>query len=233
MEEAVARYEEERYHPDDYLPQNNKRQTKKCGMSSSQAVPSAPPPYEMRPKTFSFLPEKVKRKLQLAYPVFEGTERGQVHAPVEYAQIKELAESVRKYGVTANFTLAQLDSLAMTAMTPADWQTVTKASLVSMGQYMEWKALWYEAAQEQARANATALTPEQQWTFDLLTGQGRFATNQTDYHWGAYWQIADTAIRAWKALSKKGELNNHLTKIIQGTQETFSDFVACMMEVAG
>lgn len=59
----------------------------------------------------------------------------------------------------------------MTAMTPADWQTVTKASLVSMGQYLEWKALWHEAAQEQARANAMALTPEQQqWTFDLLTG---------------------------------------------------------------
>lgn len=110
-----------------------------------------------------------------------------MHAPVEYNQIKELAESVRKYGVTANFTLAQLDRLAMMAMTPADWEMVTKASLVSMGQYLEWKALWHEAAQEQARANAMALTPEQQqWTFDLLTSQGRFAANQTDYHWGAY-----------------------------------------------
>ncbi|XP_057641438.1 igE-binding protein-like [Chionomys nivalis] len=188
----------------------------------------------MRRKSFSFLPEKVKRKLHLAYPVFEGAEGGRVHAPIEYSQLKELAESVRKYGVTANFTLAQLDRLAMAAMTPADWQTVAKASLVSMGQYLEWKALWHEAAQEQARANAMALTPEQQqWTFDLLTGQGRFAANQTDYHWGAYRQIADMAIRAWKALSKKGEVNNQLTKIIQGTQEPFSDFVARMTEAAG
>lgn len=90
----------------------------------------------MRPKAFSFLLERVKRKLCLAYPVFEGAEGGRVHAPVEYSQIKELAESVRRYGVTANFTLAQLDRLAMTAMTPADWQTVTKALLVSMGQYL-------------------------------------------------------------------------------------------------
>lgn len=41
------------------------------------------------------------------------------------------------------------------------------------------------------------------------------------------------AIRAWKALSKKGEVNNQLTKIIQGNQEPFSDFVARMTEAAG
>ena len=187
LEEEAARYEEERYHPDDRLQSDRESRKRQLYTASSQVVPSAPPPYEMHPRAFSFLPEKVKRKLRLAYPVFEDAEGGRVHAPVEYNQIKELAESVRKYGVTANFTLAQLDRLAMTAMTPADWQTVTKASLVSMGQYMEWKALWYEAAQEQARANAMALTPEQQqWIFDLLTCQGHFTANQTEYHWGAY-----------------------------------------------
>ena len=103
-----------------------------------------------------------------------------------------------------------------------------------MGQYLEWKALWHEAAQEQARANAQALTPEQQpWTFDLLTGQGRFTAAQTDYPYDAYRQIANTAIRAWKALSKRGEGSTPLTKIIQGTQEPFSDFVARMTEAAG
>ncbi|XP_026634311.1 igE-binding protein-like [Microtus ochrogaster] len=230
LDEEAARYEKERCYPDDLL-QSDREQ---LYTASSQVVPSAPPPYEMRPRAFSFLPEKVKRKLRLAYPVFEDVEGGRVHTPVEYSQIKELVESVRKYGVIANFTLAQLDRLAMTAMTPADWQMVTKASLISMGQYMEWKALWYEAAQEQARANAMALTPQQQqWTCDLLTGQGRFTANQTDYHWGIYRQIADTAIRAWKALSRRGEANNQLTKIIQGVQEPFSDFVARMTEAAG
>ena len=234
LDEEAARYERERYHPDDHLQSNREHRKRQLYTASSQVVPLAPPPYETRPKSFSFLPQKVKRKLRLAYPVFEGVEGGRVYAPVEYNQIKELAESVRKYGVTANFTLAQLDRLAMNAMTPADWQTVAKAALVSMGQYLEWKALWHEAAQEQARSNAIALTPEQQqWTFDLLTGQGRFANNQTGYHFGAYQQVASTAIRAWKALSRKGGASNQLTKIIQGTQETFSDFVARMMEAAG
>ncbi|KAK7802173.1 hypothetical protein U0070_002767 [Myodes glareolus] len=197
-------------------------------------APSAPPYEECPgPKTLSFIPDKVKRKLHLAFPVYKG-ENGRVHAPMEYNQIKELAESVRKYGVTANFTLAQLDRLALTAMTPADWETVAKASLVSMGQYLEWKALWPEAAQEQVIANAQALTPEQQqWTFDLLTRRRYFAAAQTNYPYGTYRQVADTTIRAWKALSKRGEGSTLLTKIIQGTQEPFSDFVARMTEAAG
>ena len=145
----------------------------------------------------SFIPREEQRKIQQAFPVFEGAEGGRVHAPVEYLQIKEIAESVRKYGTNANFTLVQLDRLAGMALTPADWQTVVKAALPSMGKYMEWRALWHEAAQAQARANAAALTPEQRdWTFDLLTGQGAYSADQTNYHWGAYAQISSTAIRA-------------------------------------
>jgi hypothetical protein len=82
--------------------------------------------------------------------VFETENGGQVHAPIEYNQLKELAESVRKYGANANFTLVQLDRLAGMALTPADWQMIAKAALPSMGKYMEWRALWQEAAQTQA-----------------------------------------------------------------------------------
>jgi hypothetical protein len=140
--------------------------------------------------------------MQLAFPVFEGAEGGRIHAPVEYTQIKELAESVRKYGTNANFTLMQLDRLAGMALTPADWQMIAKSALPNMGKYMEWRALWQEAAQAQAQANAAALTLEQrEWTFDLLTGQGAYTADQANYHWGAYAQISSTAIRAWKALS--------------------------------
>nr|prf Ig E binding factor [Muridae] len=180
----------------------------------------------------SFIPREEQRKIQQAFPVFEGAEGGRVHAPVEYLQIKEIAESVRKYGTNANFTLVQLDRLAGMALTPADWQTVVKAALPSMGKYMEWRALWHEAAQAQARANAAALTPEQRdWTFDLLTGQGAYSADQTNYHWGAYAQISSTAIRPGRR-SRAGETTGQLTKIIQGPQESFSDFVARMTEAA-
>ena len=110
---------------------------------------------------------------------------------------------------------------------------VAKAVLTNMGQYLEWKALWYDASQTQARANAAAEGDQRNWTFDLLTGQGQYAANQTNYNWGAYAQVSAAAIKAWKALSRKGEAGGHLTKIIQGPQEPFSEFVARMMDAAG
>ena len=61
---------------------------------------------------------------------------------MEYIQIKELAESVGNYGVSASFTVAQVERLATHAVTPGDWTTVVKAVVPNMGMYLEWKALW-------------------------------------------------------------------------------------------
>ena len=84
-------------------------------------------------------------------------------------------------------------------------------------------------AQNQARVNTTAVDDNQkQWTFELLTGQGQYATNQINYPCGAYAQIGAAAVKAWKALTRKGEAGGHLTKIVRGPQEPFSDFVAKM-----
>ncbi|XP_008824726.1 igE-binding protein-like, partial [Nannospalax galili] len=233
LEEEAARYGRGKYLPEEYrLPPSYVKR------GQTQAIATAPPPYADCRPAISLLPEEVGRKLGLAFPVFEVAADGQdgqgrMYAPVEYSQIKELAESVRKYGVNANFTIAQLERLARDSMTPSDWQSIAKATLNTMGQFLEWKALWYEIAQEQARLNAASLTPEQQqWTFEMLTGQGRYANNQTNYAWGVYQQISATAIRAWKALTRKGEGATQLTKILQGPQEPFSDFVARMTEAA-
>ena len=109
--------------------------------------------------------------MQQAFLVFERDEGGHIHVPVEYIQIKELAEAVCNYGVSANFTIAQVERLANHAMTPGDWQTVVKAVAPSMGMYLEWKALWQDSCQMQARANATMEGDQRMWTFELLTGQ--------------------------------------------------------------
>ncbi|XP_029413090.1 igE-binding protein-like, partial [Nannospalax galili] len=131
------------------------------------------------------------------------------------------------------FTLAQLDRLAKDAMTPSDWQMIAKATLSNMGQYLEWKALWHEASQEQARLNATAITPEQRaWTFEMLTGQGAHANDQNNFPWGVYAQVSRLAIKAWRVLSRKGGIDNQLTKILQRNDEPFSEFVARLSEAA-
>ena len=153
LEEEAARYEEERYGPDQRVQQ---RVNKRGGIQPTPK-PSAPPPYESRYGASSFLPQEELKKIRKAFPVFDARDgAGRIHAPVEYQQIKELAESVCNYGVNAKFTLVQVKRFANVPMTLADWQMTVKATLPNMGQYMEWKALWYEAAQNQARINAVA-----------------------------------------------------------------------------
>jgi hypothetical protein len=226
LEEEAAKYERERYGP---YPKVQQKVKIKGGIQQLPK-PSAPPSYQTSYGTSSFLPQEELKKIRKAFPVFDARDgAGRIHAPAEYQQIKELAESVCNYGVNTNFTLVQVERFANVAMTPADWQMTVKATLPNMGQYMEWKALWYDAAQNQARINAAAEDDNQrQWTFELLMGQGQYAANQTNYHWGEYAQISAAAIKAWKALTRKGEAGGHLTKIIQGPQEPFSDFVARM-----
>lgn len=95
--------------------------------------PTAPPSYVERFCSDSFLTREEQKKIRQAFPVFEAADGGRVHAPVEYIQIKELAESVRNYGVSANFTISQVERLSTQAMTLGDWQTAIKAALPNMG----------------------------------------------------------------------------------------------------
>lgn len=67
----------------------------------------------------------------------------------------------------------------------------------------------------------------------MLMGQGQWVNNQTTYPPLVYQQINTLAVKAWKALPNKGEVSGNLTKIIQGSTEPFSDFVARLMEAAG
>ena len=90
--------------------------------------------------------------------------------------------------------MSQRERLASIAMTPADWQSVTKVCLLSMGQYIEWKALGHDACQAQARANAAAGQPA--WTFEMLTGQGQWTFNQIAFPLEVYAQISNCAVKA-------------------------------------
>ncbi|XP_057345328.1 igE-binding protein-like [Manis pentadactyla] len=203
------------------------RQTKEK-MKGCSPSPTAPPPYVSGTHTFCH-PDTIQAIKQM-FPVFE--DNGvRSHQPLSHKQVKDLAESVRAYGVSANYTLAQIERLTETAMTPTDWQYVTKACLTSMGQYIEWKALWHDISMTQARANAAEGQPV--WSYDMLTGQGQWVANQTAFPTQVYAQINACAAKAWKALTNKGEVSGNLTKIIQGPSEPFSDFVARMMEAVG
>ena len=217
LKEAAAEYEAERSGP----------------IGRSFSAPPPTPPYADKKAIgngHSFCTPKGLQKICQAFPVFQDHAQQRYYEPISHKQVKELAESVRTYGVNASFTQSQIDRLAHNAMTPFDWMSVVKACL-TMGQYLDWKSIWHDLCLSQARANATA--GQQAWSFEMLTGQGIWTNNQLGYPVQVYDQINQAAVKAWKALPNRGEVSGNLTKIIQGINEPFSEFVARMMEAAG
>ena len=208
-------------------------------------VPPAPPPYPEPVGAMggasankggvcfnSEVWRQVRAELPMAFPIFQDLQGNVFHEMLDFKLVKSLAESVRTYGVTASFTIAQLEALHRFAMTPADWRNLAKACL-SPGQYLDWKAYLNEFAAAQEMTNAAAGGPQAAWDSEMLLGRGRYVNQQNAYPPLLYEQINRIAIRAWKALPNRGEVAGNLTKILQGPSEPFSEFVAKLMEAAG
>ena len=127
MEEAATEYEAERYGP----------------IGRSINAPPPPPPYTDK-KTIgndhSFCTPRGLRKICQAFPVFQNQAQQRYYEPISHKQVKDLAESVRTYGVNASFTQSQIVRLTYNAMTPFDWMSVVKTCL-TMGQYLDWKSI--------------------------------------------------------------------------------------------
>jgi hypothetical protein len=71
----------------------------------------------------SFCPE-VWKEVGLTFPVFLDGQGQQYHEPINFKTIKQLAESVRTYGVSAAFVVAQDKALARYCLTPGDWNNI-------------------------------------------------------------------------------------------------------------
>jgi len=81
-----------------------------------------------------------------------------------------LAESVRTYGVSAAFVVAQVEAIARYCLTSWDWGSLAKACL-SSGQYLDWKSYLFEYANTQATINlASGVDPQRHWDADIAIG---------------------------------------------------------------
>jgi hypothetical protein len=241
LEEESARYERERYDLDwSYRTKPMKR----GALANKRTKPKVPtaspynPDYTGEKKSaravrpgISFCPE-VWKEIGLTFPGFVDGQGQRYHEPVDFKTIKQLAESVRTYGVSAAFVVAQVEVLARYCLTLGDWNNIAWVCL-SSSQYLDWRSLSYEHANSQAAANlATGQDPQRHWDEDMFLGLGHFALDQTNYPEAVYAQINEVATKAWKALQKKGAVSGNLTKVLQGPTETFSDFVALLFEAA-
>ncbi|KAL6033119.1 hypothetical protein STEG23_035692 [Scotinomys teguina] len=95
LEEAAAAYEQKRYSPENTEPPPY--YPPKAKLPGTPSVPVA--------SNAHFIKSSVWGQLATAFPVFEDpTTHNRYHEAVGYKQLKDLAEAVRTYGVSATFT---------------------------------------------------------------------------------------------------------------------------------
>uniref|UniRef100_A0A5F4WFX3 CCHC-type domain-containing protein n=1 Tax=Callithrix jacchus TaxID=9483 RepID=A0A5F4WFX3_CALJA len=166
------------------------------------------------------------------YPLIEVTDNaGNVTRHYEAIPpkfLKDLKEAITHYGPIAPYTLSILENFSTAALPPAEWIRLTRACL-SSGDFLLWKAYYDEAAFNQSERNRCASS---QVTLDMLVGRGAFETlqNQIALSDEALLQINTLALKAWRQLPSQGAKTEELSKIRQGPDEPYQEFVSRLLE---
>lgn len=171
------------------------------------------------------------------FPVFEESDAQgnlvRVHHPIPFKQLKELKTACVQCGPTAPFTQAMLENMSTDALPPADWKQLAKACLSGWGgNYLFWKSEFVECCQVTVKINRANCIPG---NLDMLAGIGAYEdlANQLNYQPSTYAQINTTAKKAWYKLLDSGRKTEDLSKIRQGADELYQDFVAWLLQEAG
>ncbi|XP_060244534.1 endogenous retrovirus group K member 24 Gag polyprotein-like [Meriones unguiculatus] len=154
-----------------------------------------------------------------------------IHAPISFKQLKELKSAYSQYGSTVPFTQALLESLSTEALCPGEWKQLVRACL-SGGDYLLWKSEFEEHCQVTGELNRAQGVPI---TYAMLAGEGIYREiigQQLDFDLAVYAQVNAAARRAWNKLPQTGRQVQDLSKICQGPDELFQDFVARLMQAA-
>ncbi|XP_043768122.1 endogenous retrovirus group K member 10 Gag polyprotein-like [Cervus elaphus] len=164
------------------------------------------------------------------FPVFEH-ENQRYYEALPFKQLKELKIACGQYGPTAPFTQTMIESLGGQNLPPSDWKQIARACL-SGGDYLLWKSEFTEQCGHIAELNQRQGINT---TYEMLVGEGAYQnTNaQLNYLPGAYAQISNAAQQAWKKLPCSSNKTEDLSKIRQGPDEPYQDFVARLLEAVG
>ena len=101
--------------------------------------------------------------------------------------------------------------------------------------------MWFhDVTRDHANSNARAGTPQNQITFKMLTGTGQFDLVKAQIQCPPllHEQLKEVAIEAWDRITHQREPKSSYTKILQGPNEAYADFlprlgVAISHNVAG
>nr|ANG58669.1 gag protein [Enzootic nasal tumour virus of goats] len=173
---------------------------------------------------------EVVSDFSLAFPVFENNNQ-RFYEALPFKQLKELKIACSQYGPTAPFTIAMIESLGTQNLPPNDWKQIARACL-SGGDYLLWKS---EYAEQCARIADVNRQQGIQTSYEMLTGEGAFQATNTQLNFlpGAYAQISNAARQAWKKLPSSSIKTEDLSKVRQGPDEPYQDFVARLLDAIG
>ena len=89
--------------------------------------------------------------------------------------MQQVRKAITLYGPHSPFTREILNAMASSIGTFIcyDWQILIKA-LFKPGEYLQWTLWFQDIARDHANRNAQAGTPQNQITFEMLTGTGQF-----------------------------------------------------------
>ena len=149
---------------------------------------------------------------------------------IPYKQLKELKVATAQYGPTAPFTVAIIETIASHMLPPGDWKNLTKAVL-SGGDYLLWSAEYAD------RCHNVAQKPQIMQlgiTYEQLAGIGQYSSTyqQLNLNPFAYDLVREMGIAAWKKLPRSGVRKEELTKIHQGPDEPYQDFVSRLLQAS-
>ncbi|XP_035579377.1 endogenous retrovirus group K member 10 Gag polyprotein-like [Zalophus californianus] len=162
-----------------------------------------------------------------AYPVtLQGGQR--TYTALNFKMLKDLKAACSQYGATAPFTLSMMENLTREALCPGDWKVVARACL-NGGDYLLWKAEFEEKCNNLAIYNRRTQIPV---TYEMLAGTGAYyeVGNQIHFPEIAYAQINEAVLTAWKKLPTTGTRTEELSKIRQGPDERYQDFVSRLLQ---
>ena len=110
---------------------------------------------------------------------------------------------------------------------PYDWLILIKA-LLKPGENLQWKKWFHDLVRDRANSNARAGTPQNQITFEMLTGMRQFDSVEAQIQCPPllHEQLKEVALEAWDRITPQGEPNGSYTKILLGPNEAYAGFLA-------
>ena len=143
--------------------------------------------------------------------------------------MQQMKKAVTMYGAHLPFTKELLNIVASSIgnFILYDWQVLIKA-LFKPGEYLQWTMWFHDIARDHANKNARAGTPQNQITFEMLTDARQFDTIEAQIQCPPllHEQLKTAALEAWDRITPQGEPTGSYTKILQGPNESYADFLA-------